>query len=287
MKAIAAGGCWSMDDDNDFLVDIAGKGYHKFHGPNHHEGYVVAMIAAENGNPEGLNRIFGEFDYDTWVDRFRAYGWEKMLSIWAPKDDPDRCALLKKLMNEGGKWPDEGEGKGIRGNTYSRFGVRVDDVFGQYAVLANRMFFYNVTDAIPGRFDDTRIMLPPGGTRRLISEKQNPRHGKRNMLFEFCQGDRDGLRSSLPYSKVGWSLNILHQAMLKSLDLLPDDDRMADIERRCYVGTMNLLFKGKEGWKESSQTWSGDQYYELEGSQKALWKDYLEPRTPPDLDGPV
>jgi len=293
MKAIAAGGCWSMDDDNDFLVDIAGKGYHKFHGPNHHEGYVGAMMAAavyfeaENGHPERLNQIFMDFDYDTWVDRFRTYGWENMLSIWAPQDDPDRRALLKMLMNDGGKWPDEGEGKGIRGNSYSHFGVPVDDVFGQYAVLANRMFFYNVTDSISGPFDKTTVILPPGGTRRLLSDKQNPRHGKRGMLFEFYQGDAKGLRSSLPYSKTGWSLNILHQAMLKSFDLLPNDDRTADIERRCYVGTMDLLFKGKEGWKESSQTWSGDQYYELEGAQKSLWKDYLESDTPPDMVGPV
>lgn len=174
MKALAVAANWTMDDDNNFNADITGKEFNKDHNPNHQEGYVGVAIAASvyfgaaNNDPAKLDTVFDTFDYDTYVAAFESYGWKNILSVWRPADDA-LALRVRTLMHEGGPWPDKGTGAGIKGNHFTYFGLSGDKVFDIYAILADRMFFYNVTDTIAhNRFQDYSFEPTTGSKLRIV-----------------------------------------------------------------------------------------------------------------------
>ncbi len=90
-------------------------------------------------------------------------------------------------------------------------------------------------------------------------------------------------RSDATYSFLGWFLHIPTVAAMMALGEWPTNGTLADSEQRMFVGSEDLIYKLKTGYRAFAKGVYSNQYekkhqYEGYPVMKELWSSYIKPR---------
>ncbi|WP_421827111.1 cellulose binding domain-containing protein [Larkinella sp.] len=250
----------------------------KRNAPNIQEGYVGIMITAHQyfGGTAAVNQLLADFNYDTYLAAFESLGFTNIVFGWtyAYGNTPEGRAQMKALMENGGT--DKGGGtineQGVRQPfTFQSYYTREEvpyEPFLIYQALTERMYrhiTHNVSES---------------GQAYVLKNRISPMTGLMGMCMEFQFTDGFGERSSVRYVHEGWMNSILTYATLRSLGLWGTTAAHQDIDRRLKVGTIDLLYKSKAGYRSRYNGEISDQAEITDGFLgypflKDLWINYL------------
>lgn len=99
-------------------------------------------------------------------------------------------------------------------------------------------------------------------------------------------------RSDATYSFLGWFLHIPTVAAMMALGEWPADGTLADIEQRMFVGSEDLIYKLKTGYRAFAKGVSSNQYEQNHKNEsypvmKELWNNFIKPRLVPTSVNPL
>ncbi len=277
VKAMAVAAQWTHHDGNDARITIDGEsGFKKWHNPNHQAGYLsVAIGAAAFFLADGttLDEVLASFNYDSWIAKFEEYRLLHTKTTWTVWPE------VKEYMMNGGTLPGDaitGVGEnGVRA-PFTRVGLSMNDPVNGWAILADLIFHWEAQSRIANRHSDD-----PERQFRCREDAISSVEGRYGMMYEFIAGDGSGMRSSLLYSQVTWRIFSLIQATIITCGYMPDNEMARDINRRYYVGTRDIFFKGEHEWfsrgngKEEWQSWTPERF------MRSMFEDYTG-RVEPD-----
>lgn len=245
MSSMAIAGNYSHNSQNKisrglYQVFPWAKGWN----PNHVEGYVGVMIASwiYFGGADAVNAIFRDFNYDDYMKKLEANGFENIKSCWS--------ASGKILMETGGTDAGGGTTKGVKMpflyNSLSGYGELEYDPFLLFRDLAKRMFKFQVSST------------GCNGLCTILDGTKSPYEGQDGMCYEFNTVDASGCRSSVGYCFEGWWNNVLTGATLQSFGLIPKGPEKQDIIARRDVGSGDLMYKLQHGYRDHKNGKSSD-----------------------------
>ncbi|MCQ2413963.1 MAG: InlB B-repeat-containing protein [Clostridia bacterium] len=93
MKCMAVHAALATDDSNSYTTGPGWNGnYNKNWNPNYPISNVTQIIFSTHyfGGAEATNQILKDFDYDTYIAKFKEWGWKNALASWG--DDIDEVA---------------------------------------------------------------------------------------------------------------------------------------------------------------------------------------------------
>ena len=201
--------------------------------PNHQEGYVGVMIAAwfYYGGADNVNNILTNFNYDTYISKYRELGFTNIVNCWAKSG--------KELMEEGGVDAGGGRVYGVKipftFQGASRNEIPYDPV-QIYTDLAKKIYRFNVKNE------------GCNGDAYITDGSSSPYLGQKGMCTEFESSDGGGCRSSARYAYDGWMNNILTSATLQASNYSIDDE----IKSLRDVGSNDLIYKLVHGYSGRS-----------------------------------
>ncbi|WP_165840995.1 cellulose binding domain-containing protein [Larkinella punicea] len=252
----------------------------KRNAPNIQEGYVGIMIAAHKyfGGTAAVNQILAAFDYDDYLAAFASRGFTNIIYGWtyAFGDTSTGRAQMESRMENGGT--DAG------GGTIATQGVRRPFTFADYYSSPAAEIAYTpltIYEALAERmFQHTTHNVSTSGDAYVMNNRISPMTGLNGMCAELQFIDASGERSSVRYAYDGWCNSILTYATLRSLGLWGNTSVHQDIDRRMRVGSIDLLYKYKAGYRSRS---NGNFYNHTEytGTEfgyvflKDIWINYL------------
>ncbi|WP_232766620.1 hypothetical protein [Geminisphaera colitermitum] len=287
MQALAVAANFNVDDDNNYRCMIDGDiNTAKTFNPNHVEGYVAAAMAAGwyfdvNDTQDTLDAFFQKFDFDAFVEKLRAANFTNIIAAWTHSPE------TRRVLMEGGPFyadnPKAGTGRGVRGNPFTYGQHRVDQPWPIYAKLARKMFAHEVKSSLPvsGREGEfTRILDTDTEGRPLVS----PWEGRRGMCYEFLtsQGAKRGsnFRSCARYVWEGWTIDMATAVTLYARGLWPAPGKDDGLSSAMTVGSEDLLFKLKHGYR----SFSHGRFYDVNWKMvkgwpwvSAWWSEILSP----------
>lgn len=279
MECFAIATAFVTDDDNYYKTGVALTGnYYKTWNPNHRHAMTIPIVAAvmyfsadgKNGADE-VNSIFANFDYDSYIEKFNRYGFVRALYHWTAGGftltDGTYIPSSRELMMNGGtayvayadntdtdhskRTPldaptDGGYGVGIRGNTYTYFGIGLDNIGGILKHL------YTGTYSGGAVISDTSSLAngtdKKGNPLAYIADgSKSPVEGELGMMKEFAAGDGGGLRSSASYNTHNFASVTQSLAVASALGYwtLSQDDPLF---RLMWVGNTDLIYKNEVGY---------------------------------------
>ncbi|WP_020597374.1 cellulose binding domain-containing protein [Spirosoma panaciterrae] len=223
----------------------------KRNAPNIVEGYVGIMITAHRywGGAAAVNQLLADFNYDTYLATFESLGFTNIIFGWtyAYGNTPEGRAQMKSLMENGGT--DKGGGtineQGVKRpftfeSYYSPFAEVPYEPFQIYQALTERMYRHITHNQ------------SNSGQAYILNNRISPMTGLMGMCNELQGSDGSGERSSVRYTYDGWSNSILTYASLRTLGLWGNTAAHQDIDRRIRVGSIDLLYKYKAGYRGRS-----------------------------------
>jgi hypothetical protein len=250
----------------------------KRNAPNIQEGYVGIMITAHKyfGGTEAVNQILADFDYDTYLATFAALGFTNIIFGWtyAYGNTPEGRMQMKALMEQGGT--DKG------GGTINSQGVRRPFTFNNFYTLAEIAYdpFLIYQATTERMFRPITHNVSTSGQAYVLQNRISPMTGLTGMCGELQFTDGFGERSSVRYAYDGWCNSILTFTTLKTLGLWGNTAAHQDIYRRMKVGSIDLIYKYKAGYRGRSNGEFFDQT-EFNGIDygylfiKDIWNNYL------------
>lgn len=242
MKALAITGNWGYNDANDYKtgIDLLGN-FDKNWNPNFTNTYLSVVISASMYfGAEELDKIFTSFSYDTYMARFKEYGFTNIYDKWS-SIGYDKA---KDLMENGGDAAGAGTGKGVK-LKFSYNGHGASELIYLFNSLCERTYAWAVSNdyGTPGGADYAYI----------LSGKDSPFLGQMGMMREFAAADSGGIRSDLVYCYDSWAILVPVYTNMKLLgDWDSSTSEMKKMDRRIYVGNEDLLFKMQEGYHSYS-----------------------------------
>ncbi len=250
----------------------------KRNAPNIQEGYVGIMITAHKyfGGTAAVNQILADFDYDTYLSTFESLGFTNIVFGWtyAYGNTPQGRTQMKTLMEQGGT--------DLGGGTINPQGVRRPFTFQNYYSLGEVAYEpFQVYQALAERmYRHITHNVSTSGQAYVLSNRISPMTGLNGMCVELQFTDGFGERSSVRYVYDGWSNSILTYTTLKTLGLWGNTPAHQDIDRRMKIGSIDLLYKFKAGYRGRS---NGEFFNQIEfaGTEygypfiKDIWLNYL------------
>nr|WP_295932034.1 cellulose binding domain-containing protein [uncultured Dyadobacter sp.] len=288
MRALTVVGNYNQNFYNDPVRCLLGVNPFggKRNAPNIQEGYVGIMITSHKyfGGAAAVNQILADFDYDSYLSTFENLGFTNIVFGWtyAYGNTPAGRAQMKSLMEQGGT--DKG------GGTINSQGVRRPFTFNNFYTLAeipyDPFLIYQATTE--RMFRPVTHNVSTSGEAYVLSNRTSPMTGLTGMCGELQFTDGFGERSSVRYAYDGWSNSILTFTTLKALGLWGNTAAHQDIYRRMKVGSIDLLYKYKAGYRGRSNGEFFDQT-EFNGIDygyvflKDIWNNYLWDRPDPTM----
>lgn len=286
MRGLAIAGNWGYNDKNDYSTGVGlfgdfGKGWN----PNFRNTYLSVVLSASMyfGGADELDKIFTEFDYDTYIKKYEEYGFTKILGTWTVGG--------KDLMENGGecflaidgiglsymtKGQSGGTGAGVK-IPFLYNGKRADTMY-LFDNLADYTYSYTTISeyGTPGTEDHCYI----------LSGKKSPMEGQMGMMREFASGDGGSgnggstIRSRTTYGFDSYSILTTVYANMKLFGGWDSSTKeMREMDNRIYVGNEDLLFKLEEGYRGFSSGHGSDEYEYMFISSghrftKDIWKNF-------------
>jgi hypothetical protein len=291
MQALAIGGHYSLDDENDYYVLLDGRThYHRSWNPNHVAGYVGVMTAASlYFGAEPLNAFFESFDFDTFVARLDSANFQNIRRCWT------RVPSTRTLLMNGGSIAlgqdavlAQGvvtSGAGVR-NRFTYDGIGLDQPWALHRMEAIRLYSKAARTRVIIQGENTSYLLG-----RVSATTVSPWEGQMGMCHEFETTDWDGLRTSAIYAYEGVMIDLCTASTLKVLGEWRANEGGDTIERRMGVGMADLLFKVREGYRGWSQGKEHFTWWEKDLVPKGapyifnLWESYFAPPPAPTNAG--
>lgn len=288
MKAMAVAGHFCFDDGNDFRTGLGNEGnFYKLSNPNYSEGYVGCVVAASlYFGADSLNRIFKEFSYVEYINRFSSsdLNFPNILSRWKNYD-------WGPILENGGSHPRGGKGEGVR-NTFTYQGVGLDDPFGIFKKLADVMYgvgyFYGNNPWTQSSLVFDGLTVNGVVYSQTLNNGTSPYLGQPGMCYEFHSSDGSGAntrpRSHINYVSDGWGNSVCTRASLEVLGYWKGQpDSLAKVERRMFVGSEDFLYKAGKGFRGYSSGKPKGDVYEAElisnrghAYPKEIWQSMLK-----------
>lgn len=250
--------------------------------PNHQEGGVGNMIAAYLyfGGADKVNKILTGFSYDEYIAKMEQYGYTDMKHFYETTG--------KELLENGGQDTNErGEHGSVvgakipftyRANAGPRAGEEIEyDPVELYSALVYAMYGKTVVSEYVDNSGSRIAYIADGST--------SPFEGMEGMASEFSSGDAEGVRVSSGYVESGWRNSVPTRATLMALGYW-DSGRMAQEERRMYIGSEDFLFKTdpahggffdySHGTQASKPTTQSSFFGNGFVYQKQIWDKYIK-----------
>ncbi|RCR67487.1 cellulose binding domain-containing protein [Larkinella punicea] len=282
MRALTVAGNYNQNYYNTPIRCILGEWLYggKRNAPNIQEGYVGIMITALPyfGGTAAVNQMLSEFNYDTYLATFESLGFTNIVYGWtyAYGNTPEGRAQMKNLMENGGT--DKG------GGTINSMGVRRPFTFADYYSSPVAEIAYTpltIYEALTERmFQHITHNRSNSGDAYVLNNRVSPMTGLDGMCAELQFIDASGERSSVRYTYDGWSNSMLTYSTLRALGLWGNTPVHQEIDRRMRVGSIDLLYKYKAGYRGRS---NGEFFNQTEfaGTEygyvflKDIWLNYL------------
>lgn len=255
MRAMTVAGNYLQNYHNDPDRCILGvfQNARKTRSPNIQEGYVGIMIAAYYyfGGDAAVNAMLAEFDYDTYLSTFASLGFTNIIFGWtyAYGDTEEGRATMKQLMEQGGAAKDGG-------NIVTPDGVRHPFTFAGYSGTPRREVEYvpyKIFEALAERmYPHVTHNRSNSGEAYILNNRISPMTGLAGMCNELQGVDGSGERSSIRYTYDGWMNSVLTYATIRALNSWGNTPVHQDIDRRMRVGSIDVLYKYKAGYRGRS-----------------------------------
>lgn len=308
MECFAIATSFTNDDDNYYQTGPALTGnYYKTWNPNHRLAMVIPIVASTlyfsadgNDGAAYVNNIFKKFDYDSYIAKFEKFGFDRAKYHWTAggfeHSSGKYVPSSKELMMKGGtayvaygdnseinhsKRPklstlaDGGYGIGIKGNTFTYFGIGLDNLSG---IL---MKLYEVTYAGDTVFSDSSLMLrgtdSNGNPLAYIADgSKSPVEGEYGMMYEFKSSDGGGFRSSSSYNTHNF-VSVVQSLEVMRLLGSPVFTTKDDFIHQIWVGNTDLIYKNEVGYMDYSlgrqQGIKGDKNHPYYLPWKSWWNE--------------
>ena len=227
--------------------------------PNHVEGYVGVMIAANIyfGGADAVNAIFRDFNYDDYMKKLESNGFTNIIACWS--------ASGKALLEVGGTDAGGGTTKGVKMpflyKSLSGYGELEYDPYLLYRDLSARMYKHTVSS------------IGCDGKSYILDGTKTPYEGQIGMCYEFIAVDASGCRSSAAYGFEGWWNNVLTGSTLQAFGLIPETPETKDLVTRRDVGSSDLIYKLQHGYRDHKHGKSSDS---SEKSVSKLGYEYIK-----------
>ncbi|MCQ2413703.1 MAG: InlB B-repeat-containing protein [Clostridia bacterium] len=103
MQCFAVSSAQATDDRCEYLTgaDFAGN-YRKVWNPNYPLSNVPEILFCADffGSADATNAVLRDFDYDTYIAKFKEYGWTKALSCWGEEIDLEEGTVRWEIAQE-------------------------------------------------------------------------------------------------------------------------------------------------------------------------------------------
>jgi len=242
--------------------------------PNHVEGYVGVMIAANLyfGGAAEVNAILKAFKYDEYIAKMDEYGFVNMKNNYE--------STGKTLLEKGGSDALNGTFAAAKTPfTYMDILTSQElkyDPMELYNSLAKRMYYHPVVSEVYN--GSTLVGWIDGGSK-------SPFEGQIGMGFEFISMDASGIRTSADYFMFGYRNSLLTRSTLEAMGYW-EGKHVEDIEKRMYVGVEDFYYKitvGYHGWSNGKDLGiqKEDTGFKGMGAQylKAIWYTAVNEQT--------
>lgn len=284
MRGLAIAGNWGYNDKNNYTTgfDLLGN-FGKSWNPNYRNTYLsVVLTSGMYFGLDELDKIYTEFDYDTYIKKYEEYGYTNILATWtvAGKNLMEKggeCTLLGGIgLSHMEAGQSGGSGAGVK-IPFLYNGKRAEAMYlfenlAKYTYAWNTLSYYGT----PGENDHTYI----------LSGKTSPMEGQMGMMREFAAGDAgsgsggSNIRSRCTYGYDSYEILVTVYANMKLLGGWDSSTKeMREIDNRIYVGNEDLLFKMQEGYHGFSSGSGSDEYeymYVSRGHEfvKDIWRNF-------------
>lgn len=244
MRCLAIAGNWAYNDQNNYTTgfDLCGN-FGKGWNPNYRNTYLsIVLSASMYFGAEELDKIFVEFDYDTYIAKLTELGFTNILATWtvAGKDlmeNGGECTLIGIVGLTGQKVGESG-GTGVGVKVPFKYnGMGAGDLHGLFKNLLDFTYPYKVVS----EWND------PGTEAHayILDNKISPFQGQMGMMKEFASGTR---------SKCGYCydsfmiLNTVYANMKLFGGWNSSTAEMREYDNRQYVGNEDLIYKYRAGY---------------------------------------
>ena len=304
MKALAIAGNWGYNIENNYETgfDLHGN-FKKTWNPNYANSYLsIVLTASMYFGEKELDAIYTSFEYDAYMDQFRAYNfinviyaWEiagkSLLEVGTMEDGSNPIMIGGYGLSNAAAGNPAGSGKGVRlpfiykkheeaQKPVETDGDKIslqDDGFAKWMTKYLVNFTYNNTVKSSCVNADGEVQA------YIISGATSPYEGQNGMFTELDGGDGGGVRSSLTYacdSFIIWTGLRINLELFSDIDFNSED--MQALWTKMYVGNEDMIFKLQEGYNGYSSGEAKIQY-EYSGEftsrgyimYKDLWRNYI------------
>ncbi len=114
MASFAVQAALATDDSNKYTTGPGWNGnYKKDWNPNYPLSNVTQIIFATHyfGGADATNQLLKDFDYDTYIAKFKEWGWTNALAVWGEDYDPINQTITYVIATE----PKNSENKNLLG----------------------------------------------------------------------------------------------------------------------------------------------------------------------------
>ena len=313
MRAMAVAANWGYNIENEYGsgLDLHGN-FGKYWNMNYQNSYLSVMVNASLyfGTKE-LDDMFVNFDYDTYMDKFREYKFINVIYAWetagktlmetgiAADGEPPRTVAAYGGNTTGSGGDPAGTGKGVK----IRF--KFDDWFNKTTIslqdedFAKKMFAFQIAatyryevkseNGKPGEEDYCFILgdiigeeenKETGEIEKIYSARTSPFEGRLGMFAELNSSDSHGKRCCLVYPYDSFEiLTTLYTNMKLFGGWDSSTQEMQALDEQIYVGNEDYIFRAEYGHRGYA---SGGAVTEYEWSEeyrgnlfiKDIWKNF-------------
>lgn len=284
MEAMAIAANWGYNDGNDYTTSFDLQGNFA-DGANFRNTYLSVMLnASMYFGEEKLNEIFVNFDYLTFIEKLKQYGFNNIYMRWTDAG----IDTVKELMEKGG----DAYLIGFQENYYSSMvgkqagtGVGVKEPFSYDGHSASDIIYLFSEPLIAYTYPWQVISqwgTPDTATHCYIlsDNKVSPFEGQMGMMQELAKTDSGDVRSKIAYCYDSWEILTSVYANMKLLGGWDSStQRMRELDNRIWVGNEDLLYKMQEGYQGRSISVSYEEYeysFNIRGHKfvKDIWNNF-------------
>lgn len=268
MSCFAVATAFVSADGNAYKTGASLTGNHaKSWNPNHRMAMTLPIIGATSYfGADRVNAILTGFDYDTYLAKFREYGFTRAIYCWTTEGivlpDGTKANSAKELLMNGGDAYLSVEDRGSISNHFPLCqplgtGVGVRHVFTYHGIplteperILEDLYAFNYSG---GKVISDTAGMPRGTDEAgnplayILDHSKSPYEGEDGMMKEFISNDGGGIRSTTSYCTHDFMLVVQSLAAVRALGMYrPDSD--SDLFRKMWVGNTDFLYKNAIGY---------------------------------------
>lgn len=313
MRAMAVACNWGYNEANNYSsgLDLHGN-FGKYWNMNFQNSYLTVMVnAAMYFGREDLDNMLVEFDYDTYMDKFREYKFINVIYAWetagkvlmetgvaADGENPRTVASYGGNTVGDGDDP-AGTGKGVKqrfrfedtlnGGTISLADEDFIQKLFAYQVASTYRYEVKSENGKPGDKDYCYILgdylgevenPETGEMEKRYTARTSPFEGRLGMFTELNASDSHGKRCCLVYPYDSFEiLTTLYTNMKLFGGWDSSTQDMQALDEQIYVGNEDYIFRaeyGHRGWASGGPALEYEWSEEYRGNLfiKDIWKNF-------------